>query len=320
MRKLSICLFLCSFIFLSSCTEQIQKDEYTFYAMDTMISIALYNEKESKSIAKEVENIYLKYDTLANDYKNTNSSSIYTLNQNREITINEELKELLLYSLEVYEETHHYFNPFIGRLSHLWKDALNQNKLVDDKIIQKEINIMNQTALEIKDDKARLLGEGNIDLGGIAKGFATSKAVEFLASVPCEKYLLNAGNSTIALGNKMEKPFKVGISKALDSGYLKILNLKDCIISTSSIKEQHTIIDGKYYSHLLNPMTGYPADYYDSISIIGQDARALDAYSTACFAMELDEVKQFLDHYGVEYILSKGNQILYYSKGVDSYA
>lgn len=80
MRKLSICLFLCSFIFLSSCTEQIQKDEYTFYAMDTMISIALYNEKESKSIAKEVENIYLKYDTLANDYKNTNSSSIYTLN------------------------------------------------------------------------------------------------------------------------------------------------------------------------------------------------------------------------------------------------
>ncbi|MDE5715971.1 MAG: FAD:protein FMN transferase [Anaeroplasmataceae bacterium] len=321
MKKIILSLILTITFLLSSCAEGIKKEEYTFYAMDTFISLTLYNVKDSDDIAKTIENIYLKYDSVANDYQTKDTSiSVYDLNIKREGIVSEELKELLEYSLEMFKETNGYFNPFIGRLSHLWKDALGEKKLVEDTLIQNELEIMNEGSLEITGNKVRLIGEANIDLGGIAKGYATSKVVSYLESIDCKNYLLNAGNSTIALGSKAGNPFKVGISKALDSGYLTILNIKDKVISTSSIKEQNTKIDGIYYSHLLNPKTGYPANFYDAISIIGEDSKALDAYSTACFSMEIEELEKFLNEHSLDFIVSKNNQIISSSKGVNSYA
>ncbi|MDE6660512.1 MAG: FAD:protein FMN transferase, partial [Anaeroplasmataceae bacterium] len=241
------------------------------------------------------------------------------LNKKREAELNEELKEMLEFSIEMMEETEGYFNPFIGRLSHLWKESLAEGKLVEDKIIQEELLIMNETTLELDGSHAKLIGDGNLDLGGVAKGYATSRAQEYLDSIDCHSYLLNAGSSNIVLGNKNGKDFTVGLSKATGTGYFETFTLKERSISTSSIKEQQITIDGKIYSHLLNPMTGYPAMEYDTLSIIGFDSKVLDAYSTAGFAMELEELKSFLEEKGLEFIVSKENKTLYKSAGIKAY-
>ena len=99
------------------------------------------------------------------------------------------------------------FNPCIGRLSRLWKQALEDKKLPKDAIIASELSIMNETDILIEGLHAKLIGEGNIDLGGVAKGFATSKAKEYLDSLDCHSYLLNAGASAIVLGNKKGEGF-----------------------------------------------------------------------------------------------------------------
>ncbi|MDE7161634.1 MAG: FAD:protein FMN transferase, partial [Anaeroplasmataceae bacterium] len=196
----------------------------------------------------------------------------------------------------------------------------NEGKLVPEETIQEELAIMNNTSIEFDGLHAKLMGEGNIDLGGIAKGYATSKVQEYLASISCTRYLLNAGSSNIVLGNKNGKEFSVGLSKALAGGYFKTLKMKEKSISTSSIKEQHTKIDGIYYSHLLNPKTGKPATYYETLSIIGEDSKVLDAYSTACFAMDLEEIKTFLNEKNLDFIVSKDGKTLFESIGVKAYA
>nr|MDE7095544.1 FAD:protein FMN transferase [Anaeroplasmataceae bacterium] len=291
-----------------------------FYAMDTVISISFYNVNNSKAIAKEVENIYLDYERVADDFEpGSTEVNVYELNIMREADINEELKEMLEFSIEMMEQTKGYFNPFIGRLSHLWKEFLEKGKLVEDKTIQEELLIMNETSLEFDGLHAKLIGEGNLDLGGVAKGYATSRAQEYLDSIDCHSYLLNAGASNIVLGNKKGKDFTVGLSKATGTGYFETLTLKEKAISTSSIKEQQTTIEGKTYSHLLNPKTGYPAMEYDTLSIIGLDSKVLDAYSTAGFAMELGELKAFLEEKGLEFIVSKENKTLYKSLGMNAY-
>lgn len=305
----------------TSCTQQEKKETYTFYAMDTFISITFYNTNNSKELAKGVEDLYLKYGSIADDYQaGISDFTVFDLNQKRKGEVSEELKELLEFSLLMKEETNGYYNPFIGRLSHLWKDALANKSLVDSEQIQKELEIMNQTRLEIDGLSVSILGDGNIDLGGVAKGYATSKVKEYLDSLNCHSYLLNAGSSNLVLGDKNGKEFRVGLSKATESGYFEVLNLKEKAISTSSIKEQNVIIDGIRYSHLLNPKTGQPALYYDTVSIIGEDSKSLDAYSTAIFAMELEELKAFLEEKNVEGIVSKENKTLYKSAGVASYA
>ncbi len=319
MKRVLILLLLFLGIMVS-CANSEDKDTYTFYAMDTFISITFYHTEGSKEIAQAVENIYLTYDAVADDFQKKSDVSVYDLNLQREADIPTELKEMLEFSLKMKEETKGYFNPFIGRLSHLWKKALEEQKLLDAALIEEEVQIMNETQLVIEGNHAQLLGEGNLDLGGIAKGYATSKVKEYLDSIECHSFLLNAGSSTIVLGNKRNQSFSVGLTKAMGNEYYKILKIKEKAISTSSIREQRVTIQNKTYSHLLNPMTGYPADSYDTLSIIGEDSKVLDAYSTACFAMDMDTLQAFLDEKGLDFIISKDNQLFFESEGIQSYA
>lgn len=320
MKKGYIILCILFLILITGCTETEKKDSYTFYAMDTFISLTFYNTDNSKDIARTVETIYLTYENIADDFKESeNETNVYNLNLKREADVSSELKELLEFSLEMYKDTKGYFNPFIGRLSHLWKASLEEGKLVEDGVIQEELKIMNETSLEFSGLHAKLIGNGNIDLGGVAKGYATSKAKGYLDSIDCHSYLLNAGSSNIVLGNKNGKPFTVGLSKATDTGYFETLAIKEKAISTSSIKEQHVQIGGVIYSHLLNPMTGYPARLYDTLNIIGEDSKILDAYSTAGFAMELEELKTFMEEKKLDFIVSKENKVFYKSIGMQAY-
>lgn len=320
MKKLYKILCVFFFFLITGCMKNIQKENYTFYAMDTFISITFYDVDNSKEIAREVEKIYLNYETVSDDFTaGKTEMNVYDLNLKREADISLELKEILEFSLQMFKDTSGYFNPYIGRLSHIWKDSLEKGSLVEDEIIQEELKIMKETDLEIKGLHAKIIGDGNIDLGGVAKGYATSKVKEYLDSIHCHSYLLNAGSSNIVLGDKNKEDFTVGLSKATSTGYFETLTIKEKAISTSSIKEQHVQIENKLYSHLLNPMTGYPATLYDTISIIGEDSKVLDAYSTACFSMEIEEIKEFLKEKGLEFIVSKENKTLYKSVGMSAY-
>ncbi len=317
MKKIQLLILLCLTIFLVSCSKEVQVSDYQFYAMDTFITIRFYDVDNSEEIGKMVEEIYLKYDEVASDFHTGYGvTNVYDLNEKRTGEVNDALLELIHFSIRMQQETNGYFNPFIGGLSHLWKENLDQKTLPTSEEVEVEVAKMNQTSVQIKDHIVTLEGEGNLDLGGIAKGYATQKAQEYLDSISCSSFLLNAGSSNIVLGQKKTEAFKVGLSKGFNSGYYTTLTLKDCAISTSSIKEQHVWIEDHYYSHLLNPKTGYPADFYETFSIIGLDSGILDAYSTACFAMNLEEAKAFLAEKNLDYICSKNNELLDHSSGV----
>lgn len=319
-RKVLFVILILSLLCIS-CTKTPRKDSYTIYAMDTVISISFYDVEESKKIAKEIEKIYLAYDAVGSDFTTGGSTvSVYDLNEHRTREVGEELLEMIAYALEMQEETLGYFNPLIGRLSHLWKNALAKNELLEPEIVAMELDKMKHSTIDINDHTVTLQGDANLDLGGIAKGYATQKVKEYLTSISCTSYLLNAGTSNIVLGEKAGESFSVGLYYALQPGYYKTLHTKNMSLGTSSMRSQNSLIDGVYYAHLLNPKTGMPATYYDTLTIFGADSAVLDAYSTACFAMNLDEAKAFLSSKGLEWISCKDNKILYESEGVKDYA
>lgn len=320
MKRFILLFYLLLSFMLISCSKQVKMENYQFYAMDTVISIRFYNVENSQSISKEIEQIYLNYNQVADDFKsNGQNNSCYDLNINRSLKMSDEFIELLSFGLEMKEVTHGYYNPFIGRLSHLWKDALAGGQLVDEETINLELDIMNHTSIQLEGNLVSIQGDGNLDLGGIAKGYATKKVQDYLESIDCHSYLLNAGNSTIALGDKAGDCFKVGLSQATSNDYYKTIVLKNKAIGTSSIKEQQYRIENTIYSHLLDAKTGKPAMKYDSISIIGTDAGLLDAFSTACFSMELDQIEELLSAYGYDFICSKNNELFHQSVGVNAY-
>ena len=179
MKKIFLFVLIIGFILpLFSCKTLEVHSCLPIYAMDTTIEVTLYNDKDADKHYNEVKKIYQRYDKISSDFvSNEEKNSLYDLNEKRQIEANPELKELLEVSLEYMEKTDGYFNVFMGRLTHLWKDALKDGMILEDSVIVEELEIIEHTTLDIREDKITLNGEGNVDLGGIAKGYATEKKV-----------------------------------------------------------------------------------------------------------------------------------------------
>ena len=309
---------LIDLLFLCSCNANNQIKTTSLkpiYAMDTIIYINFYNVDNADSYFDDIKNIYDSYDSLSSDYELKNVSNVKELNDKRRIEASDDLILLLQSAISYMNITNGYYNPFIGRLSHLWKDAIKDKRIVDDSIISSELEIMNSTSIVFDGNVVSLVGDGNIDLGGIAKGFATKKVCEYLKSKNIESYLINAGESSIALGTKDSNNFKVALSAPYSNSNISVISTKNKSIGTSSGRNQNCIIDGIRYHHLLNPFTGWPADFYDNVNILNDDPLLCDVYSTAVFAMDMDMAISFANELNFDILLYKDNEIIYESQG-----
>ncbi len=315
MKRINILLGFLALFILSSCNSIKINEMNPIIALDTVISITFYNSDNYLECYNDIKKIYYNVDDIADDF-NSKNGNVYDLNSNREIKMNKDLKELIEYALEYKDITNGSFNPFIGRLSHLWKSHLDNKTVLDNETISKEISIMNHTSISFCDDSIRLIGDGNLDLGGIAKGYATMKAYECIKSYGITDFILNAGSSNIVCGNKPNGAFRLGLNDPYGSGYIKVININNKCISTSSGEHQNVIIDDVRYHHLINPFTGYPTNYYDSVITFGDNSMALDVYSTAISMMDIDSAIEFASKENIDVILYKDGKILYEGKEV----
>lgn len=316
MKKKIFFLFMLFLFVLTSCNSLKISKCTPIYVMDTLIEISFYNTNDHQEHYKKIKEIYYLYDEIADDFEiSPKVDNIKKLNDERKIeNASIELIELVKESIKLCEKTNGYFNPLIGRLSHLWKESIESDKpyILSEELIQSELEIMNSSQIIIEGNTISINGLANIDLGAIAKGYATNKVKEYLDSVNVKGYLINAGSSSVTLGLKGEDEFKVGLSKPLNDGLIKKILVSNISIGTSSYKHQHKIVDKEIIHHLLNPFTGYPSNYYSNVNVICDNATLCDAYSTAIFSMSVDEAIKFAADNDIDILLYK-DEILYES-------
>ena len=301
---------------LTSCNPKRIDTCTPIYVMDTVVNITFYNVDDYKVHYDKIKKIYQDVDNVSNDFEsNSQCNGVYDLNTSRSVEGNDILIELINSAVNMMNDTNGYYNPFIGRIAHLWKNAIKNNNILDGNTIIQELEIMNSTSVEIVDYTISLKGEGNLDLGGIAKGFATQKAKEYLDSEGIKGYLINAGNSNIVYGEKFGEEFKIGFNKPYDDGLYAVVQTNNNAIGTSSPKYQYIEVEGVRYHHLLNPYTGYPMNYYDSVNILCDNSMYCDVYSTAIYSMDLETVKEFEVEKQINVLLYKNNDIIYKSNG-----
>lgn len=323
MRKFlrMIMIFLC-LASLISCSGSKEKS-YTkkFYSMGTVIAVTIYssNETAALDIIENVQGIYDRYDAVADYYyDHSGVESVHSLNEKRSVTASAELLELVSYALEVKEETNGYFEPLIGSLSEKWKNALfpedeQEPSILSTETVNEELAIIANSEITISDSTITITGEANLDLGGVAKGYATQKVYEYFTENGVTKYLVNAGNSNILCGMKPDgSEFNVAVTKTfVVDDYLCVVTAKNKAIVTSSIKEQYIEIDEEIYHHIISSKTGMPINYYDTVVILGENSGLLDAYSTAIFSMDLDTAKDFLKDKNLDVYFFKNDTAIY---------
>jgi thiamine biosynthesis lipoprotein len=331
---------------LAACKEKATTKEghqfqTTYYLMDTIINMGGRSESEAQSnlIIDEVGRIFEMYHELANGYETLKPNSvylenIYTINQKvgQKLEINQELYELILYSEELKVLTNGYFDISIGKIVTAWKDFVQSSDFENlealfaltiatvDAIDTTDFSI----ELSIEEGKyfIKILGKDiKLDLGAIAKGYATQLAYDYLISQNLQYYFITAGSSSIVLGEKEgadEGYYRIGLAHPLQIGFPRPtygrLFAKNTSITTSANFEQYQNFNELRYHHIVSPKTKRPMQYYHALTLVGQDAGFLDAVGTALFCMPENELNAWLqlhqETYQIEVIRFNYNQTI----------
>ena len=314
MKKIAFVLPLLA-IALTSCSNNSSPISSNVFCYDTMVEIKLYG--GNKENIKDIKNILNVFSNATDNYAYSTTDGVYSINQtNDEITINSDLYNCLQQSFSFMSDGASYFNPFCGSLSKKWKESLEKKEILSSEVINEELTKMNNSSLELKDNNVvQRTGDAELDLGGIAKGYVLDLVKDYLAKQEINKYLINAGSSSILLGEKDSKDglFTVGL-KDVENAYLK---LKNCFVSTSSIYEQGVEIGGVTYSHIINPNDGSAINENDGVIVISDNGAYGDAMSTSLMNNTIDEIKEIEIEHDIKTIVIKDKKIAYCNKDIE---
>ena len=295
-------------ISLAACNSEVTYECTPISVFDTVVTMVFYDDANYKTYYNDIKAKFNEINRISDDFNiNTDKNNVYVLNDKREVESGL-LKDMLTKAIELKDETNGYFNPFIGRLTHKWKDAIKNNNVLSSTEIEEELSLMNNTTISFDGDIIKLEGQGNIDLGAFAKGYALEWAKNYLEEKNVDKYYINCGSSSIYVANK---ELNISLSKPYSNDSILDFKASNIGIATSSPKYQYSVIEGEKYHHLINPFTGYPSNIYDSVNVIGNNNMKNDIYSTAFFSMSVDDVKEYVKDKDINVILYKDNEIIY---------
>lgn len=323
MRNLTrkfIAFFLTVFILLNltACgTARLTRYESQFLVVfDTMTSIVGYahSKDEFTKYSQLIHDKLLEYHKLYdiyNDYEGMNN--LKTVNDNAgkaPVKVDKRIIDLIEYSKSWYRKTDGKVNIAFGSVLGIWHDY--REKGMDDpenaqlppmeklKEANKHIDI-NKVIINEKDSTVYLEDpEMSLDVGAVAKGYATEMVSRIAEENGFTSGLISVGGNVRALGSKEGKgqPWNVGIQNpdlASEQKEIKIVNAIDSSVVTSGIYERYYTVDGKNYHHIIDPVTLFPAVYHKSVTILCKDSGTADALSTSIFNMPFGEGLPFIE-------------------------
>ena len=202
------------------------------------------------------------------------------------VKVSDDLWKVLWVSRNLSERSEGAFDITVGPLTKLWRRARRQKELPNNELISKALQSTGYKHLELdeKQHTARLLPPGmRLDAGVISKGYATEEALKKLRELGISRALVR-GSGDIAAGDAPpgEKGWRIGLAPLdPDKPPERFIMLKNAAVSTSGDSRQHLVVDGKRYSHILNPRTGWGIEGRSSVSVIAPHGIDADSLASA---------------------------------------
>lgn len=298
-------------VVLSSGCSLESKYDCEFFAMDTVMTINAYGSK-SETAVKAAQNEINRLDRLLS-VQNENSE-IFKLNQSKKITVSEDTLTLITRSKELYTLTDGAFDISCEPLTREWGFYLGlENKVPSQKAIETALEGVGAEHIKFENSTVTLDDNTSLDLGGIAKGYASHKAAEILKEYGVTSALMSLGGNVRAIGSKPDgESWSVAITDPDDnSKSIGTLKISDKAVVTSGGYQRYFEENGQIYHHIIDTKTGYPADSsLKSVTVVSSDDTLADALSTSLFVMGLEKSGEFYREnsnlFGAVFITDKG--------------
>lgn len=289
--------------------------------MGTKMAHKAFGEHATEALRAVVHEAQRLESLLSRFLPNSDISRINLYSGKRNEIISHETYEILSFAMKCSISSQGLFDITVGPLVDLWDykhaiDPPSSNK------IESVFALVNykDLILDCIQKTAELKRTGqSVDLGGIGKGFASDRFIEIFQEYDVKSAFSNIGGNVSTLGNKpVGSSWWVGIRHPRQNGLLGAVAVNGKAVVTSGDYERYFIgMDGKRYHHILNPVTGYPAEAgLVSVTIVADSAMTADALSTAVFVAGLERGLDLIRKNGSEAILVDQRLQVYVTKGL----
>jgi len=250
-------------------------------------------------------------------------SDISRLSQEgNDFEVAQETAAVLEMGLDVARHSNGAFDMTLGRLKLLWGFDTDHPAVPDEEQISAALVGIGPDALGLKD---RHVSKRNpqlqLDLGGIAKGYAVDRAIAILKQHGIESAAVNAGGDIYLLGKRDNRPWRIGIQHPRQkAAVLETVRISNHAVVTSGDYERFFEQGGQRYHHIFDPKSGYPARKCQSVTIIADSVALGDALATAAFVMGPQAGLQLLSRYpGTEGLIIAADGSRFSSPGWANY-
>ena len=286
MKRSWFLIVLCLPLLLCGCAQKSAERE--FFAMDTVMQLRAYGPAAEDALAQAEAEIYRLEGVLSCRDK---QAALARLNETGGGTAGEETAALLQTALTLCEQTGGAYDPALGALSEAWGFSTGAYRVPEPDALSEAMQSSGAGLVQLDGISVTLTNGAQLDLGGIAKGYAADLLRAQLEKEGVTSATLDLGGDVFVMGRKTDgSDWRIAVKDPADTeSYLGVVSAADKFIVTSGVYERYFEENGVRYHHILDPKTGCPAESgLVSVTVLCENGAWADALSTACFVLGPD--------------------------------
>ena len=308
-----------------------RRDRYTKYTetffdtFDTAVTVVAYTKTEAEfdgyfaQIHSRFQKLHKLYD-IYNTYEGVNNAR--TINQNAgmgPVTVDKDLLDLIVLSKDWHGKTGGLTNIAMGSVLRIWHEYRETGSADPESAELPPIEDLRQAAQHIDINKVVVDKEKStvyledemmsLDLGAVAKGYATEVVAIEIEAAGLASAVLSSGGNVRTIGKPLDRVrerWGIGIqdpSKAVlsdEENLLDVIFLNNGSVVSSGDYQRYYVVGEERVHHIIDPKTLMPANYFRAVTVVTPDSGFADFMSTTLFLMPWQEGRDLAKALGVD--------------------
>jgi len=272
-------------------SAQLKRFQFSENKMGSSFNIIFYHVDSAEAVILS-KKCFLIVDSLNNifsDYSSESEVGKLALQTNQtDIKVSDELFSMIIRSKDAWKRSGKTFDISIGSLTQLWRKANKEDRFPSEAEIKavKGLTGFKNLTVNKKSKTISFKKPGiRLDFGGIVPGYVAQRVIDFLKTKNINIALVDAsGDIVISDAPPGKDGWTIGINLPENENEIwdKKLELKNFAVSTSGDVYRYTIHNGKKYSHIIDPRTGYGVTSQRNVTVITKYGADADWLATAC--------------------------------------
>jgi FAD:protein FMN transferase len=254
------------------------------------------------------------------------SSQISNVNSNAglmPVSVDREVFELVERAIKISKLTNGAFDISYASMDKIWKFDGSMKEMPSEEAIKKSVAKVGYQQIILNEEATTIFLQNKgmkLGLGGIGQGYIADRIKALLVESGCKSGIVNVSGDIFAWGKQPDgKPWTVAIVNPINKNKVfATFPLEDSAVETSGSYEKFVTFNGKRYSHIIDPRTGYPASGIVSVSVFAKTTELADALATGIFVLGVEVGLNLINQInGIECIIVDDQGIVHSSKNID---